>query len=327
LRVKPPIFFHMRLVAIGGDGHALRRHRHLRRRDVAQLQEARKELSVAGGKADAQPRQVRALGQRLEFDHVRKIGTRRFEHARRRAPGVDFGIAFVAEHQETEPPRESDHACEISEVGNRALRVGRRGDEESDGAREQLFGERVEIGKKAGGRGGRQIDRLAIGRHRARGIGGVEGIGNEHRRAAATAADPACRGDGGEKQPFARAVEHQDFTPRIDRTRQREAPSEPAGGRLAKVVEAFVHGIAAELVDVGGDHARDECRHAMLRFAHRQADRGLAGLDVAQKFAQPHEGRAANVGPHGRGGRNAFGGGHEHRQSGASTRRTRDVLP
>jgi len=198
----------MRLVAIGGDGHALRRHRHLRRRDVAQLQEAREELSVAGGKADAQPRQVRALGQRLEFDHVGEIGTRRFEHARGRAPGVDFGIAFVAEHQEAEPPGEGDHACEIREVGHRALRVGGRGDEESNRAREQLLGERVEIGKKAGSGGRRQIDRLAIRRHRARGIGSVEGIGNEHRRAAVTAADPACRRDGGEKQPLARAVEH-----------------------------------------------------------------------------------------------------------------------
>jgi len=46
----------MRLIAIGGDGDALRRKRDLRCRDVAQLQEAREEFSIAGGKTDAQSR-------------------------------------------------------------------------------------------------------------------------------------------------------------------------------------------------------------------------------------------------------------------------------
>ena len=38
------------------------------------------------------------------------------------------------------------------------------------------------------------------------------------------------------------------------------------------------------------------------------------GATFAQKFAQPHERRATDIGPGGRGRRLAFGGGHEHRQ-------------
>ncbi len=90
LRVEPAVLLDMRLVAVGGDRDPLRRHRHLRRRDVAQLEEAREECAVAGGEADAQPRQVRALRQRLELDHVGEIRAGRFEHARRARAGCRF---------------------------------------------------------------------------------------------------------------------------------------------------------------------------------------------------------------------------------------------
>ena len=110
---------------------------------------------------------------------------------------------------------------------------------------------------------------------------------------------------------------------RIDRARQGKAPPEPGCSRLAKGVQALVHGISAKLVDMGGQDRADECRHAVLWFAHGEADRGFAGLEVAQKLAQPHEWRTADVGPTRRGRRDAFGGGHKHRQSGANTRRTR----
>jgi hypothetical protein len=65
----------------------------------------------------------------------------------------------------------------------------------------------------------------------------------------------------------------------------------------------------------------------VLRFADGEADRGFARLDVAQKLAEAHEWRTADVGPARRGRRDAFGGGHEHRQSGANIRRARVVLP
>ena len=95
--------------------------------------------------------------------------------------------------------------------------------------------------------------------------------------------------------------------------RQLEAAAEPGGGRLAKRVEALVHRIAAELGDMGGQHWANERRDGVLRLADRQADRGLAGPGVAQQLAQPHERRAADIGPGGRGRGDAFGGGHEHR--------------
>jgi hypothetical protein len=64
---------------------------------------------------------------------------------------------------------------------------------------------------------------------------------------------------------------------------------------------------------MSGDHRPNEGRHRMLRLSHRQADRRLPGLGIAQELAQPHEWRAANVGAGGRGRGLAFGGGHEHR--------------
>src|SRR4051794_8760639 len=63
--IERAVVLDMGLVAVGRDGDLLRRHRHLRRRDVAQLDVARQEPAVAGGKADTQPRQVGALGQRV----------------------------------------------------------------------------------------------------------------------------------------------------------------------------------------------------------------------------------------------------------------------
>ena len=44
--IELPVLLHMRLVAIGGDRDLLRRHRHLRGRDIAQLDEAGEETTV-----------------------------------------------------------------------------------------------------------------------------------------------------------------------------------------------------------------------------------------------------------------------------------------
>src|SRR5258708_24924503 len=101
--------------------------------------EPRKELSISGREADAQSGKVGALGQRLEFDDVCKIGSGCFEHAGGRVTGIDLGITFVTEHQKSKPPGESDNAPEIPKVGDRTLRIRWRGDEERDGAREEFF--------------------------------------------------------------------------------------------------------------------------------------------------------------------------------------------
>ncbi len=129
------------------------------------------------------------------------------------------------------------------------------------------------------------------------------------------------------KQALARAVEHQHLARGIERARQRETPAEPGGGRLAEGVEALVHGIAAELVDVGGQHWANERRHAVLRLADGQADGGLAGRRIAQQLAQPHERRAADIGPGGEGGATRSAAVMNIDKSGASTRRARDALP
>ena len=102
LRVERAALVDMRLVVIGGDRDALRRHRHLRRRHVAQLEEAGEELAVAGDEADAQAGQVRALRQRLEHHHVLEVAPGLLQHAGRRHLGVDLRVALVAEHDEAE---------------------------------------------------------------------------------------------------------------------------------------------------------------------------------------------------------------------------------
>src|SRR5579883_1118902 len=98
--IEPAVLLDMRLVAIGRDRDMLQRHRHLRRRDVAQLEEQAEEPSVAGGKADAHARQIRALRQRLEGDHAGEIIARMFQRTAGRFAGVDFRIAFVAQDDE-----------------------------------------------------------------------------------------------------------------------------------------------------------------------------------------------------------------------------------
>ena len=83
-RVEPAVLLDVGLVAVGRDRDLLRRHRHLRRGDVAQLEEAGEEAAVAGREADAQAGQVRALRQRLEDHDVGEVGPGGFQHAGRR---------------------------------------------------------------------------------------------------------------------------------------------------------------------------------------------------------------------------------------------------
>ena len=205
---------------------------------------------------------------------------------------VDLAITFVGENDEAEAARQPGELFQISEIGDRALRIRRRGEIDGDGARQQVVGERVEIGQEAGGLGRRQIDRLAIRRDRAGGIGRVERIGNQHRGLAGARRHIVLRRQRGEKQSFARAVEHQHFVHGIDRALEREARVEPKRDRFAERIEALVHRIAAEFVDMRGDHRPDKSGNGVLRLAHRKADRGLARRRVAQQFPQTHERRA-----------------------------------
>ena len=177
----------------------LRRARHLRRRDVAQFEKGCEEAAVAGGEADAQAGQVRALGQRMKYDRVGEVGPGGFQHAGRRMLAVNLAIAFVGEDQEAEAAGEAGKLVEIGAIRHCPLRVRRRGEVKGDGAREQRLVERGEIGQEGGLARRRQIDRLAIGGERRRAIGGIKRIGNEHRGLAGAGTDPSLGGDGGEK--------------------------------------------------------------------------------------------------------------------------------
>ena len=281
----------MGLVAVSGDGDPLRRHRHLRRGDVAQFEISGEKVPVAGGEADAQAGQARALRQRVKDDDVFEI-RRCFQHARRRPVAVDLAVAFVAEDEKAEATRQGGEFFQIGAVGHRALRVRRRSEIAGDRAREQILAQRIEVGQKSGCRRGRQIYRFAVGGGGAGGVGGIKRIGNEHGRPAGTRLYPSLGGEGCKKEPLAGAVEHQHFACRVDRTLKHVAAIEPGGDRLAEGIEPPVHRIASEFFDVRGDHRRNERGYRMLRFADRHADRGLPLRDVAEKLAQTHERRA-----------------------------------
>ena len=215
----------------------------------------------------------------MEYDDVGEIRRRGFEHSGRRLLAVDLAIAFVGEDQEAEAPRQPDQAGQVGAVGDGALRIRRRSEIDGDRAREEIVLQRIEIGQEAGRRGRRQIDRLALGGDGAGRVGGIKRIGNEHRRPTGARAHPALGGERGEKKPLARAVEHQDFRRRIDPARERIAAVEPFSHGLGERLDALVHRVAAELLDMRRDHRADERRNRMLRLAHRHADRRLSGRE------------------------------------------------
>ena len=181
---------------------------------------------------------------------------------------------------------------EIGAIGHRALRIRGRGEVDGDRAREQVLAQRIEIGQEAGRRCRRQIDRLATGGDRAGRIGGIERIGDEHGRACRCAAHPAPAASAARNRPSRVPLSTSTSVAGIERARERIAPVEPVRDRFGECVEPLVHRIAAELVEMRGDHRADEGGHRVLRLADRHADRGLSRRRVADQFAQPHERRA-----------------------------------
>ena len=249
---------------------------------------------VADDEADAQARQVRALGERLEEDHVLEASPAASSAAGRRHLGVDLGIALVAEQQEAVAARERGQPLEIAAIGHRALRIGRCREEHGDGAREQRGIERIEIGKKSALPGRRHVDDLAVGRVRSRRIGRVERVRHQDRRPPGAIRDMAPRSDRAEKQALARAVEHQHLTVGIGHAGELVAPRRPFRRGATKLRRAFIARIAPEILDVGGDHLPDEIGHRVLGLADPEVDRRLAGRDAGVELGEAHE-RGARV--------------------------------
>ena len=252
----------------------------------------------------------------MEHGDVGEVGSRRFQHPVWRLARVDFRVAFVGEDEKAVPPRERRKPRQIGEIGDRALRVGRRGEIHRDRARAQRFVEAVEVGHERIGGGRREIDRLAVDRFRRRGVRHVERIGDQDRRLPGARADPALRRDGGEEQALARAAEHDDFVFRIERAFEAVAPAEPIDRRATKLLGAFAERVAAEPREMRRQHRPDKGRNRMLRLAHREVDGRLGRLEVAEQLGKAHERRARVGGPSGRRGSLAFGIRHGHGQDG-----------
>jgi hypothetical protein len=136
---------------------------------------------------------------------------------------------------------------------------------------------------------GGQIDWLAVGSERAGGISGVKRIGNEDGRFAGAAGHPALGGNGPEEQPFARAVEHQHFSFRVDGPRKHVPVVQPGGDRAPERLDTFVGRVAAEVGDMRGERWADKGWYRMLRLPHRQIDDRLARLDSGDQVGEPHE--------------------------------------
>jgi hypothetical protein len=147
------------------------------------------------------------------------------------------------------------------------LGIGRRGDEDRHRPRQQRLVQRIEVGQKSVGDGGRQIDLLAARGAGAGAISRIERVRHQDCRPAAAWADIAGRGDRGKKQALAAAVQDQNFAPGIDRPRQLEPGREPVRRRHAERLDAFCQRIAAEFGDMLCKHRPDEIRHGMLRLA------------------------------------------------------------
>ena len=289
----------MLLVAIGGDGDLLHRHRHLRRRDIAQFEDSwrgicgrrrRSRRAVPAGSSAST-----ATGRRRRLE----IAAGGFEHAVRRVLGVDLGIAFVGKNDEAEAARQTRRAFPDRQDRRPRPADWRRSEIDRDRARQQLVGERVEIGQEAG-RLRSPADRPARNRprsrpphrpHRTDWGSAPRACGTLYRRrAAARNSSPRC---AARNRPSREPLSTSTSFAGIDRPRgSAKRLLEPVGRGLRELIEAFVHRIAAELVDMRGNHRAHERRHSMLRLTDREADRGLARRRVAKQLAQPHERRA-----------------------------------
>ena len=177
----------------------------------------RDEFLVAGGEADAQARQVGALRQRLERNHAGEIGAGAFERAARRLAGVDLGIALVAEDHEAVAVGELLQPREIIARGDRALRIGGRGQIERHRARQRRFVDGIEIGQEAVFDGGRQVDRLAGRGAGAGAIDRIERVRHQDGGLAGARADIARGRDRGEEQPLAAAIEDENLALGVER--------------------------------------------------------------------------------------------------------------
>ena len=147
------------------------------------------------------PGRLERFESEWKIDDVGEVLAGVFEHAGRRVLPVDFRVALVGEDQEAIAARKRDQALEVGRVGDRALRVRRRGEIERNRAREQLGRQRVEIGQEAVLGGGVEIDRLAVGRDRTGRVDRIERIGDQHRgatgaRGRPSVSPPAPRGTG-----------------------------------------------------------------------------------------------------------------------------------
>ena len=244
----------MGLVAIGRDRDLLRRHRHLRRRDVAQLDDsgARKRRSPAA-KPTRSPGRFERFDSEWNTTTLAKSGADASQHAVRRAAVADRSRSSIRRRT----PGSRSGAPARRGASDRPRRRPRpagstaRRDRRRRCARAASSIERVEIGQEAGFARGRQIDRLAVGGGGAGRIGGVERIGDQDRGlAGARRAHSAWRRCAPRNRPSRVPFSTMTSVSGSIGRGERVAPAEPGGGGLAEALGALVGRIAAEIVQM-----------------------------------------------------------------------------
>ena len=115
-----------------------------------------------------------------------------------------------------------------------------------------------------------------------------------------------------EEQALARAVEHQHLAFGIDRARQPVAAAEPGGDGLAERFDALVGRIAAEIVEMRGEHRPDEGGIGCCGSPTERLIGGLPGSMPAISSVSRTNGERLSAAGAADYGRLALGGHHGH---------------
>ena len=210
----------------------------------------------------------------------------------RRIAVVDLGVALVDGEDEAVPAGQGDGAAEVGEVRDRALRVGRRAEEEQGGALEDIRRDGVEVGEEAGAGARLEVDGVGGVHQRRALVDLIERVRDQHHRRAAPLA-PRQRRPGDQVERLAAAGDGEDLPGGVEQPlRQAVASAEPARDRLAKLGRAVDGRVPAPAGGLPADDLGHHRRRRMPRFAHRQDQRGQPRrrLDAVEKPAEAVEG-------------------------------------
>ena len=202
---------------------------------------------------------------------------------------------------------ECQQFLEVTEAGDRALRICRRADIDHGGAGQKRVVQACKIRHEAVFGGGGDIDGVGTGGQRSGGIALIKRVRHQdcgpcrcfHGRG---------RDKGGVEECLAGAVDGQDLVVGVERLSGSDgvghviAPTKPAGDGGAEFRRADDRGVFAETLGVLDNGAGDEIGERVLRFAQGHDDGVHARLHPFDQRVEAREravGQAVETGMHG----------------------------